>query len=116
MLTSNFWKLEVGGWSPSAEGWALHIGCQIPKFNLPEVGSWNPISRRRLLESNLWKIELGFKLPEVGSSKSDTTKLVGATCLNTSPAQKRVEKREKTVVLEAGNRLEETPVETRGDP
>ena len=44
------------------------------------------------------------------------TKLVGATCLNTFPAQKRVKKREKTVVLESGNRLEETPVGTRGDP
>ena len=67
MLTFNFWKLEVGGWSPSSERWTLHIGCQFPEFNLPEAGSWNPISRRRLLESNLWEIELGFKLPEVGS-------------------------------------------------
>ena len=116
MLTSNFWKLEVGSWSPSPGRWSLQIGCQIPKFNLPEVGSWNPISRRRLLESNLWKIELGFKLPEVGSSKSDTTKLAGATCLNTFPEQKRVKNREKPVVLEAENRLGETPVETRGGP
>ena len=46
----------------------------------------------------------------------DTTKLVGTTCLNTFPAQKRVEKRDKTVVLEAENRLEETPAETRGGP
>ena len=63
-----------------------------------EDGSWIRTSRS-------WKFEV-----------LDTTKLVGATCLNTFPAQKRVEKREKTVVLEAGNRLEETPVETRGDP
>ena len=45
-------------------------------------------SRRRLSESNLWEIELGFQLPEVGSSKLDTTKLVGATRLNTFSAQK----------------------------
>ena len=44
-------------------------------------------------------------------------KYVEATSrLNTSPKQKRVKKREKTVVLEAENHLEETPVETRGGP
>ena len=36
--------------------------------------------------------------------------------LSTFSGQKRVKKREKTVVREAENRLEDTPVETRGDP
>ena len=36
--------------------------------------------------------------------------------LDTFFARKRVKKREKTAVLEAESRLEETPVETRGGP
>ena len=123
MLTFNFWKLEVGGWSPSAGRWALQIGCQIPKFNLPEVGSWNPISRRRLLESNLWKMEVGFELPEVGSSKFWTRQRKSGPPVSILFPRKNVRKNAKNSSFRGGKPPGRNargnpwgPVRTRGGP
>ena len=107
MLTSNYWNLQVGSWSPSSKRWALQIGCQIPKFNLPEDGFWNPTYRRWKLYSNFEKFEVRSFGDDIESRGHLSQYFFRAkTCVKTR----------KTVVLEAENRLEETPVGNRGDP
>ena len=65
------------------------------------------------------KLEVKIQAPEVERRKLffKFWKLdVWASHLNTFSAQKRAKKREKTAVFKRGNLLEDTPVETRGDP
>ena len=73
----------------------MEVGFRESNFHLPVVEEWIPIS---------------------GSWTLDSSKLVWASHLNTFSAQKRAKKREKTAVFKRENLLEETPVETRGDP
>ena len=81
-----------------------------------DVGSRKLSSESWKLKSKLRKLSVECWIPTSGSLKLDAYKLVWASRLNTFSAQKRAEKREKTAVFNAGNHLEETPVETRGDP
>ena len=85
----------VKSWNSNSNFQMLEVGFREPNIHLPVVGVWIPIS---------------------GSWTLDSSKLVWTSRLNTFSAQKHAKKREKTAVSKRENLLEETPVETRGDP
>ena len=135
-------RIEVGLWIYNCR--KLEVGLKLLEVGIraSEVGSWNPITRRRKSECNIYDLEIGswspnsgsvnlevgfwdsnfhlsvigIWIPISGSWALDSSKLVWAGHLNSFSAQKRAEKRGKTAVFKRGKLLEETPVETRGDP
>ena len=102
-LESIFHKVDVENHVPGVKSWNSNFNFQmlevefgISNFPLLGVESWSLIS---------------------GSWKLDSIKLVWTNShLNTFSALKRAKKCEKTAVFKGENLLEETPVETRGDP